>query len=113
MRQRSHYKVQEAREAAKAVLDQALPTGNTRFLVASFRSGSDPLETTSIYILNPGDVFAGFGGASQGLLVRKTASVVVRQESVAGTYDTEYTVNDAALWARIFRLAHRFGYQGG
>lgn len=57
-----------------------------------------------VYVLNPGDVFAGFGGSRHGLCVKKTASLIIREYSYAGTMtDTEFDVNSAKTWEWIGR----------
>lgn len=51
---------------------------------------------TDVYVLNPGQRFDRFGGSSTGLVVEKTASLIVsRTDEAGGRYDAEYAVNDA------------------
>lgn len=76
---------------------------NDTYLVAKF-------GTFEIYLLNPGNCFAGFGGSSAGLLVRKTASLIVRNTAGGMCNDTEYSVNDKRIWNAIFRAAHKEDY---
>lgn len=76
---------------------------NEQFKITEFKNGAD---TKSVYLLNPGQVFSGFGGSRSGLLVRKTASLIVRESGPAGCYDTEYDIADKKVWDRIF-YAHR------
>lgn len=70
--------------------------------VAGFKLNDTQID---VYLLNPGEVFPGFGGSRSGLLVRKTASLIVRQTSPGGLYDTEYSIHDQQAWARLFRCA--------
>lgn len=81
---------------------------NEKFLIADFTIGD---ARKQVYMLNPGDHFAGFGGSSSGLSVRKTASLIVRETSQGVTADTEYDINKRDVWNRIFRAAHLAGYQ--
>lgn len=74
---------------------------NEKFLVGKFQVGN---ETKEVYLLNPGDCFQGFGGSSAGLVVKKTASLIVREVGPGGCYDTEYDVNDKKVWGRIFNV---------
>lgn len=75
------------------------PGLNDKFLVLEYT-----VERTRVrvYLLNPGDVFEGFGGSRHGLCVRKTASLIV-SESDHGRRDCEYNVNDKEAWASIQR----------
>lgn len=54
-----------------------------------------------IYLLNPGEWFPGFGGSSRGLVVRKTASLIVRDKGPWGTRDHELNLADPDEWAFI------------
>lgn len=88
-----------------------MPNPNEKFLIATFRGEQERAE---IYILNPGDCFQGFGGSRQGLVVRKTASLIVRLAGPWGWRDTEYNVNDKRQWETIFRnYAARFDVETG
>jgi hypothetical protein len=71
---------------------------NARFCVMDF---SIKTRRVRIYLLNPGDCFQGFGGSSSGLVVRKTASLIVRDVDNWGCEDTEYDINKADVWGRI------------
>jgi hypothetical protein len=74
---------------------------NGQFCIKEFSFGG---HEYSIYILNPGNCFQGFGGTSGGLVVRKTASLIVRDNHAGGCDDTEYDVNDKKVWARLLTL---------
>lgn len=50
------------------------------------------------HILQPGEVFPGFGGSRHGLLVKKTASLVVRERGAHGLRDVEYAINNPKAW---------------
>lgn len=86
--------------------------GNKKFLVAEFDTNStDGKMHTEVYLLNPGDFFADFGGSRSGLVVRKTASLIVRQSGPMGTHDVEHDVNNQTVWNQIFRVANLAGYK--
>ena len=51
-----------------------------------------------IHMLNPGEIFPRFGGSSAGLLVRKTASMIVQRRSPFDCTDTEYSIYDPKIW---------------
>jgi hypothetical protein len=70
-------------------------------------------NTIEVYLLNPGEHFPGFGGSKQGLTVRKTASLIVRQTSPTGQQDVEFGVADPATWARLRRLIRKYGLVPG
>lgn len=55
-----------------------------------------------VYLLNVGDVFHGFGGSRHGLVVRKKASLIVR-ELDHGLRDHEYDLNSENAWSAIER----------
>lgn len=76
---------------------------NDKYLITRFERGEKEKQTMSVYLLNPGDLFAGFGGSRHGLLVRKTASLVVRVEGIGGVHDTEYDIHDKRAWAMILK----------
>jgi hypothetical protein len=57
---------------------------------------------TEFYFLNPGEVFAGFGGSRSGLLVKKTPSLITRRIDV-GWHDVEWPVDDPRPWAMVAR----------
>lgn len=92
---------------ALGIIELSAEQRNARFLIADFTVGAD---RTRIYLLNPGDVFVRFGGSSHGLTVRKTASLIVREEDAGGVHDTEYDIADREVWDRIFRAACIAGY---
>lgn len=60
-------------------------------------------ERVRVYLLNPGDHFHYFGGSSRGLVVRKTASLIVSTNQYGCRSDVEYNVGDKATWERILR----------
>lgn len=60
--------------------------------------------TSEIYMLNPGEGFAGFGGSRGGIVVGKTASLIVRNRQGGQISDIEYDIYDAGVWAWIARL---------
>lgn len=72
---------------------------NDAFLIHTLKTNN---EVIKLYLLNPGDWFAGFGGSRAGLVVRKTASLIVRREGPMGTYDTECDINNKQVWQSIF-----------
>lgn len=78
---------------------------NARFLIRRFETGE---SVVSFYILSPGETFAGFGGSSGGLSVRKTASLITRHETSHGTIDDgEYDVTSTLAWEWFERLMRR------
>jgi hypothetical protein len=58
-------------------------------------------ERRRVYLLNPGDHFERFGGSSRGLVVRKTASLIVSESQGGCRSDVEYDINKADVWERI------------
>jgi hypothetical protein len=54
--------------------------------------------TVRAYVLSPGERFPRFGGSSAGLLVRKTASLIVSRVQNGCQRDDEYAANDRAVW---------------
>ena len=81
---------------------------NAQHRIADFTVGKSRKQ---IHLLNAGQHFRRFGGSSHGLLVRKTASLIVREiDEAYGITDTEYDVNDKAVWDSIFSVATRAGY---
>src|SRR4051794_3071988 len=58
-------------------------------------------ETIEVHMLNPGEVFPGFGGSCTGLLVGKTASLVTRHISRMGTVDRELDILNLGFWKWI------------
>lgn len=62
--------------------------------------GEDKIEY-QVYLLNPGEVFAGFGGTRSGLLVRKTASLIIRCLACGSSTDVEYDIRDPNAWRTI------------
>lgn len=78
---------------------------NAKHRIAKFEVIDGVAKTRySVYLLNPGEVYAGFGGSSAGLPVRKTASLFVRTVSPWGAEDREYNLADPFAWMRIFVL---------
>ena len=71
---------------------------NERFLIMDFTVGA---SRKRVYLLNPGDHFDRFGGSSRGLVVRKTASLIVSENQGGCRYDSEDDVNKKDVWARI------------
>lgn len=71
---------------------------NSQFLLREFTLANG--SQIAFYLLNPGEVFAGFGGSSRGLLVRKTASLITRRvDADSGTVsDSERNLRDALAW---------------
>lgn len=57
-----------------------------------------------VHVLNPGEVFPGFGGSRTGLLVKKTPSIIVRERNGMGTTDHEYSVDHPEFWKWIQHL---------
>jgi hypothetical protein len=59
-------------------------------------------ETFELYLLNAGESFRGFGGSRSGLLVTKTASLIIRHRNKSGMQaDTEYDIADKAVWTTV------------
>jgi hypothetical protein len=75
---------------------------NEKSKVAEFISGSN---TTTVYMVNPGDVFHGFGGSRHALSPKKTASMIVRSLGPMGLNDCEYDINDKAVWQSLMKVA--------
>jgi hypothetical protein len=63
--------------------------------------------TVEVHLLNPGEVFPNFGGSRHGLLVRKTASMVVRTRSPFDCRDVEYDIHDHGVWTWIADIVNR------
>ncbi len=93
-------------KATPAVLEDH----NKKYEIASWEHEG---ETTTIYLLNPGDWFDRFGGSRHALPVKKTASLIVRRQSPMGLEDVEHNINDRKLWDNIFRCANMVKYAGG
>ena len=90
-------------EAAQAAVRP--PDRNEKYLILAYQIGG---ARYSVYLLNPGDMFQGFGGSRHPLMVKKTASLVIRrlQHELS---DREYNINDTGAWEAIrygFLLAH-------
>ena len=102
---------QELKEAAQAT-ESADPLA--KFLVMSMdvKGEHDGNIRTRIYLLNPGQLFPGFGGSRSGLLVGKTASLIMRQTAAWGCRDTEYDIADPKAWGFINRIAAEAMKQG-
>lgn len=64
--------------------------------VLTMKFGAD--ETVEVHLLNPGGFFPDFGGSRHGLVVGKTASLVLRRRSRMGVVDEERDIHDAAFW---------------
>lgn len=71
--------------------------------------------TYEIHMLNPGDVFEGFGGSKHPLVIgrdfatgdrlkKQTASMVVRERGPMGLKDNEYDIHDLRIWRWIAAL---------
>lgn len=73
---------------------------NAHHCIMDFKRGS---ERVRVYLLNPGDHFHYFGGSSRGLVVRKTASLIVSVNQYGSRTDTEYDLNKQDVWERILR----------
>ena len=76
---------------------------NDKFLIADFTIDGSRRQ---VYLLNAGDFFEGFGGSSNGLLVHKTASLVVRETRLTGRSDIEHSINNKAAWQNIFDASY-------
>ncbi len=61
-------------------------------------------SVTRVYLLNPGQHFPRFGGSSRGLVVGKTASLIVRYFSGFDTKDVEYDLADPKAWRHLRKL---------
>lgn len=80
------------------------PKHNDQYKVLEFVHGASSSSgvTVEVYLLNPGDYFEGFGGSRHGLVVRKTASLIIRTKHQAwGFRDVEYNVNDKEAWKAV------------
>lgn len=73
---------------------------NLKYKVLEFRLSGTPDTQIEVYLLNPGNHFDRFGGSRQGLVVRKTASLIVRTHSM-GLRDVEYDLGDEVMWGYI------------
>src|SRR5262245_57715897 len=71
---------------------------NAKYRIMDFKVRG---ERKRVYLLNPGDHFQYFGGSSRGLVVRKTASLIVSEKQGGCRSDTEYDINKPDVWARI------------
>jgi hypothetical protein len=78
---------------------------NEKFKIMGFRQGG---TTIRVYLLNPGEVFQGFGGSRHGLQVNKTASLIV-SEVDHERRDVEYDLRGKdGTWEKIltrYRMA--------
>jgi hypothetical protein len=94
-------------KTAPVVLPEREKTGlNPILMINGFPVDWDTKRVTA-YILGPGQMFPGFGGSSSGLLVGKTASLIIRRVGAWGSQDSEYDVNDAGAWEYLRRcMAH-------
>jgi len=57
-----------------------------------------------VYMLNPHERFPFFGGSRRGLVVGKTASLIIRERSPNTTRDAERDITSEAFWAWIAKL---------
>jgi len=93
-----------AGDLVRAVAANPVLPHNDQFKVLEYTTPADAecsKVKVQVYILNPGDVFEGFGGSRHGLAVRKTASLIIRTTAVWGQRDVEYNVNDKEAWKAI------------
>lgn len=75
---------------------------NARFRIAKFEINDTKV---SVYLLNPGECFEGFGGSKHALPVSKTASLIIRVNSPWDMKDTEYELrggDNNVTWDWIF-----------
>jgi hypothetical protein len=84
---------------------------NEKFRIMTITSTATDTETGAtsthrreLYILQPGQKFEGFGGSRAGLLVKGTASLIVRDYHGGSRQDYEKNVNDADAWRAIREL---------
>lgn len=61
-------------------------------------------SSVEVHVLMPGEMFPRFGG-NHTLVVQKTPSIIIRDQTSWGTRDTEYYVNDPDVWRYIRKLA--------
>jgi len=87
----------EAVKAAPVPVDKTI-NPNDRFKIMDFTIGT---LHRRVYLLNPGDNFARFGGSSAGLTVRKTASLIVSDVQHGSRSDAEYDLTDEQAWVNI------------
>jgi hypothetical protein len=66
-----------------------------------FEECGEDKTTYEVYLLNPGNIMQGFGGTRQGLLVRKTASLILRCKIHGSVTDVEYDLRDENAWKTI------------
>jgi len=76
----------------------------TKVLEFKLYAGTSDEAKYEIHLLNPGEVFPGFGGSRHGLLVKKTASLIVRRTTSYDLKDTEYDLRDESVWEWLGRL---------
>lgn len=91
---------------AKKPERKALTCSNDAFLVTRYKRG---LDTVSIYVLPPHNVFQGFGGSSAGQSSGKEGSMVVRREGPGGCEDREYLPTNFLQWRNVFADHSRAG----
>ena len=72
--------------------------------VITLKTGTTEID---IFMLNVGEMLTPFGGSKSGLLVRKTASMVVRTKDQQGTTDVEHDIHDPRVWAFMARVINR------
>lgn len=65
-----------------------------------------PATSYEIHLLNPKEHMAGFGGSRSGLVVGKTASIVLRTRQKKGgmVKDMELDITDKNFWSLIASL---------
>jgi hypothetical protein len=73
----------------------------TPILTLAIKEGK---HRTEVYLLNPGECFPRFGGSRHGLIVRKTASLIIRSNSGYDMKDTEYDLADPGAWNHLRKL---------
>lgn len=57
-----------------------------------------------VFMLNPGATFPGFGGSRSGLVVGRTASLIVRSHQGGCITDAEHDITSTTTWAWLALL---------
>lgn len=83
------------------------------FAIQLGEKGTESYTRVRVYLLNPGETFARFGGSSRGLTARKTASLIVSTLQGGSVRDVEYDLRGGTkhpdVWPWIRRLILREG----
>jgi len=115
----SMYKLTDAQATALTAAYDAQPPAdsdaNKRFRIFNIAvgdKGTASYTRVRVYLLNPGETFARFGGSKHGQTARKTASLIVSTLQCGTLRDVEYDLRgmpEGDTWGWIRRLILREG----